>query len=106
MVTTNPPTNINDSANLGPSVDARITGKVTLDGRPYLAIDGKGLMAFFAMRKVWRLRAELRDGRIVFTGGKTGEHSIDARAAISSADRVLAHWRGYVENNDRAIFRR
>jgi hypothetical protein len=34
-------------------------------------------------------------------GGLYGDHSIDARASITSADRLVAHWRGYCENNAR-----
>ena len=37
-------------------------------------------------------------GRIVFTGGRFGEHSLDVR--VSSRERVLAHWAGYCEAND------
>jgi len=43
-------------------------------------------------RWVYRVSA-----RIVFSGGKTGEHSLDAWT--SDAARVLAHWSGYVEAN-------
>lgn len=39
--------------------------------------------------------AELRADRIVFTGGWYGEHSLSIDN--SDADRVLAHWSGYVE---------
>ena len=38
-----------------------------------------------------------REGdQIVMDGGKTGSHSISAK--VSSAERLLAHWKGYVEN--------
>lgn len=33
---------------------------------------------------------------IVMEGGKWGGHSI--RASVSSGERLLAHWKGYVEN--------
>lgn len=36
-------------------------------------------------------------GRIVFKGGKDGEHSLDILA--SSPERILAHWEGYCEAN-------
>lgn len=36
-------------------------------------------------------------GRVVFKGGKSGEHSIDI--SVSSPERVLAHWEGYCEAN-------
>lgn len=47
------------------------------------------------------LTARLVEGRFVLSGGCHGEHSLDARSSITSADRLLAHWRGYVENNTR-----
>lgn len=37
------------------------------------------------------------DGRIYFQGGNFGGHSIDANS--SSDERILAHWKGYLENN-------
>ena len=36
-------------------------------------------------------------GRVVFSGGLKGDHSIDLLA--SSPERVLAHWEGYCEAN-------
>jgi hypothetical protein len=47
------------------------------------------------------LTARLVDGRFVLAGGLWGEHSLDAREQITSAKRLIAHWRGYVENNAR-----
>lgn len=47
------------------------------------------------------LRAHLDGERFVFSGGLYGEHSLDARSQITSADRLVVHWRGYVENNSR-----
>ncbi len=44
-----------------------------------------------------KLRADVKDGRIVFSGGSQGVHSIDV--GISSQARILAHWDGYCENN-------
>ena len=39
-----------------------------------------------------------RDGKfITMAGGKTGTHSISVPA--STAERLLTHWTGYVENN-------
>ena len=38
-----------------------------------------------------------REGdQIVMSGGKWGPHSISAK--VSSAERLLVHWKGYVEN--------
>jgi hypothetical protein len=45
------------------------------------------------------LSARLIDGRFVLSGGQHGEHSLDAHELITSEKRLLAHWRGYVENN-------
>jgi hypothetical protein len=47
------------------------------------------------------LTARLIDGRFVMAGGFHGEHSLDAHKSITSADRLLAHWKGYVEGNVR-----
>lgn len=47
------------------------------------------------------LTARLVDDRFVMSGGLYGDHSLDARASITSADRLVAHWRGYCENNAR-----
>lgn len=44
------------------------------------------------------LSAMVIDDRIVFVGGKDGMHSLVIGA--SSRERVLAHWAGYVENNE------
>lgn len=49
------------------------------------------------------LTARLVDDRFVFSGGRFGEHSLAAHAQITSADRLIAHWRGYVENNGGAL---
>lgn len=48
------------------------------------------------------LKARLVDARFVLSGGFQGDHSLDAHTAITSAARLVAHWRGYVENNTRA----
>jgi hypothetical protein len=45
------------------------------------------------------LTARLVADRFVFSGGLWGEHSLAAEEAITSADRLIAHWRGYVESN-------
>ena len=47
------------------------------------------------------LTARLVDGRFVLSGGLCGDHSLDASAAITSPARLIAHWRGYCENNTR-----
>lgn len=47
------------------------------------------------------LTARLVADRFVFSGGFHGEHSLDARASITPANRLTAHWRGYCENNAR-----
>lgn len=44
-----------------------------------------------------KLRADVKDGRMVFSGGSQGVHSVDLR--VSTLARVLAHWEGYCENN-------
>jgi len=47
------------------------------------------------------LRAEVRGDSIVFAGGAYGEHSL--YIPVSSRDRVMAHWNGYVTNNGRSL---
>lgn len=93
-----------------PTLDARITRLTTIDGRDYLAIDGRGMFWTYAARpfgaKTWRLLARLEGDRIVFTGGAFGDHSIAAEASISSAERVEAHWRGYVQATERKLLGR
>ena len=76
-----------------------------LDGRPIeldarvtagsaVAVDGNDLVERLAGRE---LRATLEGDRFTFTGGAYGAHSIAADRSITTADRLLAHWRGYVE---------
>lgn len=43
------------------------------------------------------LKATIEGDRVVFTGGRSGGHSLWLDA--SSAERVQAHWEGYVEAN-------
>lgn len=44
----------------------------------------------------------VREGTsIVMSGGKSGAHSI--AVGPSSAERVLVHWQGYVENNGKTL---
>ena len=45
------------------------------------------------------LTSRLVEDRCVFSGGLQGDHSLDARASSPSADRLIAHWRGYCETN-------
>jgi len=47
------------------------------------------------------LRAHVVADRIVFCGGSQGEHSLAFE--VSTKERVLAHWGGYVENNGLAV---
>ena len=42
------------------------------------------------------LRLFREDDRIVMDGGKWGAHALSAK--VSSATRLLTHWKGYVEN--------
>ncbi|HSX23023.1 MAG TPA: hypothetical protein VLE97_09640 [Gaiellaceae bacterium] len=37
----------------------------------------------------------------VFSGGFWGDHSLSARFTITTAQRLVAHWRGYCDNNAR-----
>lgn len=42
------------------------------------------------------LRLFREDDRIVMDGGKWGAHTLSAK--VSNAERLLTHWKGYVEN--------
>jgi hypothetical protein len=64
-----------------------------------LRVAGEELSCWIGVRL---LTARLVEDRFVLAGGFWGEHTLDARVSITSADRLLAHWRGYVENNVRA----
>lgn len=45
------------------------------------------------------IKAIIRGDRIVFTGGKYGEHSLAVEDHITSAERLVKHWEGYLETN-------
>ena len=46
--------------------------------------------------KPGKLQLFREDDRIVMDGGKWGAHALSAK--VSSAERLLVHWKGYVEN--------
>ena len=46
--------------------------------------------------KPGKLRLFRENDQIVMAGGTWGSHSLSAK--VSSAERLLVHWRGYVEN--------
>ncbi len=85
--------------------DSRIgTRNIGVDGLDALVtVDGRGLMWSFMQvgKRTIRLCATLEGDSIVFSGGRYGSHSLDAKC--SSADRVIAHWRGYVEATEDAL---
>jgi hypothetical protein len=76
---------------------------LTLDKRDILCYFGRALHVHIARgdRQSITLKATVRGNRIVFTGGLSGEHCIAAESIISPPSRVLAHWDGYVANNER-----
>jgi hypothetical protein len=45
------------------------------------------------------LRAYFDGDSFVFSGGYCGDHGLDARASITSGARLIAHWRGYIDEN-------
>lgn len=45
------------------------------------------------------LAARLVGDSFVFSGGYWGNHSISSRFTITTAARLVAHWRGYCETN-------
>ncbi len=85
--------------------DPRIgTRNLGVDGIDALVtIDDRGLLWTFMRtgKRTVRLNATLEGDRIVFSGGRYGAHSLDAK--LSSADRVIAHWRGYVQATEDAL---
>jgi hypothetical protein len=60
-----------------------------------LRVDGQELITCVGERL---LRAHLDGDRFVMSGGCQGDHSIAAHGAITSPERLLAHWRGYCDN--------
>lgn len=62
-----------------------------------ISVDDRGLMWTWMQtgKQTIRLMAVLEGDRVVFKGGRFGEHSLDAK--LSSAERVIAHWRGYIQ---------
>lgn len=64
-----------------------------------IAVHGEDLVARVAGRV---LRVSLDGDQFIFTGGTHGRHVISAHPDITSADRLIAHWRGYVDNCKRA----
>jgi len=68
---------------------------VRLDGKPLRVIYGG-----IGWRRVVQCLIDAKSCRFVFTGGTDGVHSIAADGNITSAARLLAHWRGYVETTD------
>ena len=47
------------------------------------------------------LCARLVGDSFVLSGGYWGDHALSARTTITSAKRLVAHWRGYCENSAR-----
>ena len=90
---------------LAAKVDSRLTVKRSgIEGADFLAIGDKVMFTVFIYRsKTVRLYATVEGDSIVFKGGLFGEHSIAASAAITSAERVEAHWRGYVKATEDKI---
>jgi hypothetical protein len=81
------------SLNIHPSIEVgTITGALRACGEELTCRIGDRL-----------LTARLVNDRFVLSGGFWGEHSLDARSTITSADRLIAHWRGYVENSARHL---
>jgi hypothetical protein len=63
-------------------------------------------LARYLTKAGWRkdgtgCRAEVVGDRIVFSG-PSGQHDVAYAEALGGIDRVLAHWRGFRENNGQA----
>lgn len=95
-------TPIKENVMKAPTLAARI---VAGQGHNYSEVSIDGKMLRFTLSPArgpsYQLGVSLRGDRFVFSGGAHGEHSLDADALITSADRLLAHWRGYCQNTER-----
>jgi hypothetical protein len=85
-----------------PTTDPRITTKfdfafgnvVHVDGKP-LTVCGQG----------WSQWVTLQKGSFILrTTNDSGSHTLDARKEITSAERLLAHWKGFVANQQNPDF--
>lgn len=67
-------------------------------------VDGHRLRASYSLPggKVQVVRVKLNDvtRSFDFVGGFTGGHSLAADQRITSRERLVAHWRGFIENTD------
>jgi hypothetical protein len=68
-----------------------------------VSVDDWGLLRFVDDAGRFTLTTALRGDRFVFAGGAFGEHDIAADEMITSAERLIAHWQGYVDNTVRAF---
>lgn len=80
------------ASSLATRLAANADGTILLNGVPLLTnfvdVGGREHAARAALEGEW----------IVFEGSITGSHRVAADGRISSAERVYAHWSGYVAN--------
>jgi hypothetical protein len=84
--------------------EAQAAFEMMTNGKVVLYAEKNGNLNFKATFRLFDLRSDnynltfsLDETRIVFKGGKHGEHSLDRLG--STPERIKAHWQGYCENN-------
>lgn len=87
----NPRSNaMNTSMSLAPRITIGSDNVVAVDGRPLRYVE------FDILQRKRELRVAFEGDRFAMLGGKHGAHSLAAQANITTAERLLAHWSGYV----------
>lgn len=84
--------------------EAQAAFEMMTNGKVVLYAEKNGNPNFKATFRLFDLRSDnynltfsLDETRIVFKGGKHGEHSLDRLG--STPEHIKAHWQGYCENN-------
>lgn len=65
-----------------------------------LCVDGRAMLWTFIRpgKRTVRLTSAIEGDRFLFQGGSYGSHSLDIGS--TSPERLIAHWRGYVQATD------
>lgn len=75
-----------------------LASRITIGSDNVVAVDGRPLrfVEFDILQRKRELRVAFEGDRFAMLGGKHGAHSLAAQANITTAERLLAHWSGYV----------
>lgn len=75
-----------------------LASRITVGSDNVVAVDGKPLrfVEFDILQRKRELRVTFEGDRFAMLGGKFGAHSLAAQANITTAERLLVHWSGYV----------